>query len=82
MSPEEFEKLPVIGLDGVVDNDPTSYSDLQIALMPYVDTYHSLLWVGYYGVLLVLITRFIILPMLKGDKKDKKKTTKKKEAKA
>lgn len=73
MNPDEFEKLPIIGLNGTVDNDPTSYSELQIALMPYVDTYHSFLWLGYYGVLVTLIMRFIILPLFKDDKKKSKK---------
>jgi len=74
MSPEEFEKLPIIGLGDTVDNDPTSYSDLQWALMPHIDMYHNILWAAYYGVLIVLITRFIILPMFKRDKKDNKET--------
>lgn len=74
MTPEEFEKLPVIGLGDTVNNDPTSYSDLQWALMPHLDTYHSILWAIYYGVLIILITRFIILPMFKSDKKDTQET--------
>jgi hypothetical protein len=71
MSPEEFEKLPIIALGDTTYNDPTGYTEIQKFFLPYIETYHAFLWICFFGVLLTLITRFIILPLMKKDKKDK-----------
>lgn len=69
MTPEEFEKLPVISLGDTTRNEETGYTAVQQFFLPYVDTYHSILWVLFFGTLLFLITRFILLPLLKDLKK-------------
>ncbi len=75
MKPEEFEKLPIIGLRGTEGSDPTGYTEVQQFLLPYVDTYHSFLWLCFFGTLLVLALRFLILPLRK--KSDQKVENKK-----
>lgn len=65
MKPEEFEQLPIIGLRGTEGNDPTGYTETQQFLLPYIDTYHSFLWLCFFGTLFILTLRFLILPLIK-----------------
>lgn len=69
MTPEEFEKLPVIGFGDTRNNPASNYTEVQKFFLPYVETYHSFLWLLFFGTLLFLITRFIILPLLKDQEK-------------
>lgn len=68
MSPEEFEKLPIIALGDTINNEPTGYTEMQKAFLPYIDDYHAFLWVLFFGTLFFLITRFILIPMFKKEK--------------
>lgn len=65
MSPEEFEKLPIIALGDTADNEPTGYTEIQQFFLPYVDTYHTFLWICFFGTLAFLITRYILIPLMK-----------------
>lgn len=62
MTPEEFTKLPIISIGETASNPPTAYTDLQLKLLPYIDSYHTLLWFMFFGTLLVLIYRFLVHP--------------------
>ncbi|HPF77963.1 MAG TPA: hypothetical protein PLF01_01605 [Alphaproteobacteria bacterium] len=73
MSPEEFEKLPIIGIAGTQGNEPTGYTELQKMLLPYIDTYHSFLWLCFFGTLFYLIFKFLILPIAQDSKKKEEK---------
>ena len=68
MSPDEFEKLPIIALGDTANNEPTGYTDIQKFFLPHIDEYHAFLWVLFFGTLFFLITRFIIIPLIKGEK--------------
>jgi len=68
MSPEEFEKLPIIGLGETANNEPTGYTEIQKFFLPYIDAYHAFLWFCFFGILVYLITRFILLPLIKKEK--------------
>ncbi len=68
MTPTEFEKLPIIGLQDTGTSDPTGYTDLQAAFLPYIDLYHTALWLLFFGIGITLVTRFILIPLLKGAK--------------
>lgn len=69
MKPEEFEKLPIIALRGTEGNTPTGYTETQKILLPYIDTYHSILWLCFFGTLFFLIFKFLILPIVKDSNK-------------
>jgi hypothetical protein len=66
MTPEKFQSLPIIALKDTVRNDPTGYTDLQLALLPYTDFYHSSLWVVFLGIILILSLRYLLIPAGRG----------------
>jgi hypothetical protein len=68
MSPEEFQKLPIIPLGETAGTEPTSYTEIQKVFLPYVDTYHTFLWFCFFATIAYLVTRFILLPLIKGEK--------------
>lgn len=68
MSPEEFEKLPIIALKDTGNSDSTGYTELQQFFLPYIGYYHELLWLCFFGTLAYLIIKFIIRPLLKRGK--------------
>lgn len=63
LSHEQFLALPIIALKGLEGNPPADYSALQLALLPYLEQVQAFWWVCFYGTLLVLLTRFVILPL-------------------
>lgn len=63
LSHDEFLKLPVITLKGLEGNNPTDYSPFQLFLYPYLDQMIAFWWVCFAGALLVLLTRFFIIPL-------------------
>lgn len=70
MTPEEFEKLPIIGLGDTFNNAPTGYTEIQKLFLPYIDLYHNFLWFCFFGILIYLSTKFILLPLIKGKKQE------------
>lgn len=62
MTPEEFTKLPIIGMNDTIGNDPTGYTEIQLKLLPYIASYHNLLWLMFFGTFFFLIYRFLVLP--------------------
>lgn len=63
MKPEDFEKLPIIALPGTESNPPTGYTELQKELLPYIDSYHSFLWLCFFGLLFFLVFKFLLIPL-------------------
>ena len=69
MNPEEFEKLRVIALGKTDGNDPTGYTEIQNALLPYISDYHTLLWLCFFGTLCFVTVKHLLLPFFKKEKK-------------
>lgn len=68
MTPQEFEKLPILESDRTIGNDLTGYTDLQLSLLPYIEHYHLFLWVLFFSTAAFLIFRFIAKPLFSGEK--------------
>ncbi len=64
--PEEFEKLPILSL--IPGNEPTSLNAVQRFLLPYLDTIEIAYWVVFWGLLIYLAGKYLIYPMVSGEK--------------
>lgn len=62
------DTLPIIALEETEGNAPTHLVPLQEAILPYVDMYHTFLWVLFIFVLVFLVGRYIIPKLMWGEK--------------
>ena len=71
MEQSEFESLPLVipnyMLDesGKAETSPTSYTSIQEFLFPYLTEIHVFWSICFFSISIYLITRFIVLPLLK-----------------
>ncbi len=56
---------PLLELHQLQGNEPTTLNALQTALSPHLTTIIALWWVVWMGVLVFMITSYIIKPILK-----------------
>ena len=56
---------PLVELNQLQGNEPASLHPLQTTLLPHVTTITNIWWVMWMGVLVFIITSYIIKPILK-----------------
>ena len=64
MTPEEFQKLPLMPLGDTYGNAPTGLDPIQQFFLPYVEYYHLGLWFIFFSTLSFMVINYIGRPLL------------------